>query len=155
MTESLTLYALVIGVVGLAAVFLTFMGIKRNSDGSQVMKDLASQIHLGAMAFLRREYLVLLPFLLVVAGLLALAVGAKTGLAYILGGLCSVASGWIGMQGATAANVRTAEAARASGQAQALRIAFGGGAVMGLGGLSRHGRHHHRLPGDRAGRAGG
>jgi K(+)-stimulated pyrophosphate-energized sodium pump len=132
MTESLTLYALVIGVVGLAAVFLTFMGIKRNSDGSQVMKDLASQIHLGAMAFLRREYLVLLPFLLVVAGLLAVAVGAKTGLAYILGGLCSVASGWIGMQGATAANVRTAEAARASGQAQALRIAFGGGAVMGL-----------------------
>ena len=46
--------------------------------------------------------------------------------------LLSVASGWIGMQGATAANVRTAEAARSSGQAAALRVAFGGGSIMGL-----------------------
>jgi len=132
MTDSLPLYALVIGLVGLAAVFLTFTGIKRQSDGSQGMRDLAAQIHLGAMAFLRREYLVLLPFLLVVAALLGWAIGPKTGIAYVLGGLCSIASGWIGMQGATSANVRTAEAARGSGQAQALRVAFGGGAVMGL-----------------------
>jgi len=84
------------------------------------------------MAFLRREYLVLLPFLAVVAVLLGLAVGTKTAIAYIIGGLASIAAGWIGMKGATLANVRTAEAARSSGQAAALRVAFGGGSVMGL-----------------------
>jgi K(+)-stimulated pyrophosphate-energized sodium pump len=84
------------------------------------------------MAFLRAEYVVLLPFLLIVAGLLGWAIGVKTAIAYIIGGLLSVASGWIGMQGATAANVRTAEAARSSGQAAALRVAFGGGSIMGL-----------------------
>jgi K(+)-stimulated pyrophosphate-energized sodium pump len=61
-----------------------------------------------------------------------MAVGPKTAIAYVLGGLASIAAGWIGMKGATLANVRTAEAARSSGQAQALRIAFGGGSVMGL-----------------------
>jgi len=132
MLDNLTLYALVIGVVGLVACYLTYAGIAKQSAGSQVMQDLAEQIHLGAMAFLKREYTVLLPFLLVVAGLLGWAVGMETGIAYVLGGVCSVAAGWAGMTSATKANVRTSEAARASGQAAALRIAFGGGAVMGL-----------------------
>jgi K(+)-stimulated pyrophosphate-energized sodium pump len=96
------------------------------------MQRLAGQIQDGAMAFLKREYMVLLPFLAVVALLLGLAVGPKTAMAYVLGGLASIASGWIGMKGATIANVRTAEAARASGQSAALRVAFGGGSVMGL-----------------------
>ncbi len=132
MEANLTLYALGIGLVGLVAVFLTYTGIKRQPDGTAVMKDLAEQIHIGAMAFLKAEYRILLPFLGVVALLLAWAIDAKTGIAYIFGGLCSIASGWIGMQGATKANVRTAEAARSGGQAPALRTAFNGGAVMGL-----------------------
>ena len=132
MLENLTNIALGIGVAGLIVCFLTYRGIVRQSPGSQVMQDLSEQIHLGAMAFLRREYTVLLPFLLVVAALLGYAVGWPTAVAYIVGGLCSVAAGWAGMSSATKANVRTAEAARGQGQAQALRIAFSGGAVMGL-----------------------
>ncbi len=132
MMSNLTLYALIIGIVGLVATFLTFAGIRQKPAGSEVMKDLAEQIHIGAMAFLKAEYRILLPFILVVAGLLAWAVDPKTGVAYVFGGLCSILAGWIGMQGATKANVRTAEAARASGQEAALRIAFSGGAVMGL-----------------------
>ena len=132
MMSNLTLYALIIGIVGLVATFLTFAGIRQKPAGSEVMKDLAEQIHIGAMAFLKAEYRILLPFMLVVAGLLAWAVDPKTGVAYVFGGLCSILAGWIGMQGATKANVRTAEAARASGQEAALRIAFSGGAVMGL-----------------------
>jgi len=132
MLDNLSMYALVIGVVGLVACYLTYAGIARQSPGSQVMQDLAEQIQLGAMAFLKREYTVLLPFLLVVAALLGYAVGMETGISYVVGGLCSVAAGWAGMTSATKANVRTSEAARASGQAAALRIAFGGGAVMGL-----------------------
>ncbi|MCC7131021.1 MAG: sodium/proton-translocating pyrophosphatase, partial [Gemmatimonadales bacterium] len=112
MEANLTLYALGIGLVGLVAVFLTYAGIKRQPDGTAAMKDLAEQIHIGAMAFLKAEYRILLPFLVVVALLLSWAIDAKTGIAYIFGGLCSIASGWIGMQGATKANVRTAEAAR-------------------------------------------
>ena len=132
MLENLTTYALVIGLAGLFVCYVTYLGIVRQSAGSQAMQDIAEQIRLGAMAFLKREYTVLLPFLLVVAGLLAWAVGAETGIAYVIGGLCSVAAGWAGMTGATQANVRTSEAARGSGQAAALRIAFAGGTVMGL-----------------------
>ncbi|MCE9601024.1 MAG: sodium-translocating pyrophosphatase [Gemmatimonadetes bacterium] len=132
MLENLTTYALVIGVAGLVACYLTYLGIVRQPAGSQVMQDLAEQIHLGSMAFLKREYTVLLPFLLVVAGLLAWATNVPTGIAYVVGGICSVAAGYAGMSAATKANVRTSEAARASGQSAALRIAFSGGAVMGL-----------------------
>jgi len=132
MTDSLSLYALVVGLVGLVATTLTFLALRGQPAGTAPMQRLAGQIQDGAMAFLRREYVVLLPFLALVAVLLGLAVGGKTAIAYVLGGLASIASGWIGMKGATIANVRTAEAARASGQAQALRAAFGGGSVMGL-----------------------
>jgi K(+)-stimulated pyrophosphate-energized sodium pump len=132
MTDSLTLFALAIGLAGLVATAVTFLALRRQPVGNAVMQGLAEQIQVGAMAFLRREYLVLLPFLAVVAVLLALAVGPKTALAYVLGGLASILSGWLGMRGATIANVRTAEAARGSGQAQALRVAFSGGSVMGL-----------------------
>src|SRR5439155_2606809 len=82
--------------------------------------------------FLKREYTVLLPFIAVVAGLLAWAIGWRTGVAYVAGGLCSILAGLFGMRAATHANVRTAEAARAHGQGPALRTAFQGGAVMGL-----------------------
>jgi K(+)-stimulated pyrophosphate-energized sodium pump len=132
MITNLALYALIVAAAGLVATALTYVGLKRQPDGSAIMRGLADQIHVGAMAFLRREYLVLVPFLVLVAVLLGFAVGPKTGMAYALGGLCSILSGWIGMQGATKANVRTAEAARDSGQARALRTAFSGGAVMGL-----------------------
>jgi K(+)-stimulated pyrophosphate-energized sodium pump len=132
MNENLTLVALTVGLVGLAGTFITYLGVKRHPDGSQPMRDLAEQIHIGALAFLKAEYVILLPFLVVVSALLGFAIGPKTGIAYAFGGLCSIASGWIGMQGATAANVRTTEAARSSGQAKALQLAFNGGAVMGL-----------------------
>ncbi len=132
MMSNLTLYALIIGLVGLVATFLTFAGIRQKPAGSEVMRDLADQIHIGAMAFLKAEYRILVPFILVIAGLLAWAIDPKTAIAYVFGGVCSILAGWIGMQGATKANVRTAEAARASGQEAALRIAFSGGAVMGL-----------------------
>ena len=132
MNENLALTALIIGLVGIVGTFVTFLAVKRQPDGTEEMKDLAEQIHIGAMAFLKAEYVILLPFLVVVSLLLALAIDPKTGVAYAFGGLCSIASGWIGMQGATAANVRTTEAARSSGQAKALQTAFSGGAVMGL-----------------------
>jgi len=120
------------GVAGLLVAFVIYAWLKRQPDGSDLMRDLALAIQVGAMAFLRREYMVLFPFLFIVAALLGWAIGPATALAYIVGGLCSITAGFFGMKSATAANVRTSEAARASGQAKALRIAFNGGAVMGL-----------------------
>ena len=132
--------ALGAGVVGLVVALATYRAIVRQPAGTPAMQALAHEIHLGAMAFLKREYLVLLPFIAVVAGLLSWAVSGATAVAYVAGGLCSVLAGFAGMQAATRANVRTTEAARAGvasgepglGQAKALRVAFNGGAVMGM-----------------------
>ncbi|MGH7663066.1 MAG: sodium-translocating pyrophosphatase [Gemmatimonadaceae bacterium] len=132
MFENIASFALWLGLAGTVAALLTYRGIVRHSPGSEIMRDLAAQIRVGAMAFLRREYTVLVPFLVIVAALLAWAISWRTAVAYLGGGACSIFAGLAGMQAATAANVRTSEAARASGQATALRVAFGGGAVMGL-----------------------
>ena len=134
MTESLRLplLALAAGAAGLGVALLLYATNKRLPVGSDRMREIAELIHTGAMAFLRREYSVLVPFLLVVAALLWLVIGWRTSAAYIAGGFCSILAGFTGMSAATQANVRTAEAARGSGQARALRAAFNGGAVMGL-----------------------
>jgi len=124
--------AVAAGLLGLATAFAIFFWLRRQAAGSTAMRELAELIERGAMAFLRREYLALFPFLVIVAALLAWAVGWLTATAYAFGGLCSVGAGLFGMKAATKANVRTAEAARSSGQAKALGMAFNGGAVMGL-----------------------
>jgi K(+)-stimulated pyrophosphate-energized sodium pump len=124
--------AIVAGLIGLFIAVWIYVSLKRHPAGSSAMQDLAGLIESGAMAFLRREYMVLLPFLLLVAALLAWIISFETAIAYVLGGSCSVMAGLFGMKAATKANVRTSEAARESGQARALGIAFSGGAVMGL-----------------------
>ena len=130
--SSLAYYALWAGIVGLGLAIAMYFSIRRHPDGSDQMRELAEEIHTGAMAFLRREYSVVIPFLIVIAGLLYWAVGMETALAFVGGGVCSILAGLGGMEAATRANVRTSEAARSNKQGLALRIAFNGGAVMGL-----------------------
>jgi K(+)-stimulated pyrophosphate-energized sodium pump len=120
------------GLLGLLAALGLYLYVRRQPSGTAVMQDLEAQIHAGAMAFLRREYSVLAVFLLVVAGLLWVAISQLTALAYITGALSSMAAGFFGMTAATRANVRTSAAAKDEGQGKALRVAFFGGAVMGL-----------------------
>lgn len=121
-----------LGGAGLLVAFLLYSSIKRLPDGNERMRDIASQIHVGAMAFLRREYVVLAVFVIVVFTLLAGFLNTQTAVAYVSGALCSIGAGFFGMNAATRANVRTAEAARSSGQGKALLTAFDGGAVMGV-----------------------
>ena len=125
-------YALWLGLIGLAFAWALYAYVRSQPDGSDLMRDLAEQIHSGAMTFLRREYTVLIPFIVVVAFLLWALIGGATAAAYVFGAFSSILAGLFGMQAATHANVRTAEAARSSGQARALRVAFSGGSVMGL-----------------------
>ena len=122
----------VLGAVGLVVAFIIYAAIKRLPEGNEVMKDIASQIHIGAMAFLKREYVVLSVFVLIVVILLGSFLNLETAIAYLSGALCSILAGLFGMQAATCANVRTAEAARSVGQGKALLTAFDGGSVMGV-----------------------
>ena len=120
------------GLLGLVAALLVYRYVVRQPQGTDLMADLADQIHDGAMAFLRREYTVLGGFVAVVAILLYVAIGQASALAYVAGAASSVLAGFFGMKAATRANVRTSAAANQEGQGKALRIAFFGGAVMGL-----------------------
>ncbi|HUH16833.1 MAG TPA: sodium-translocating pyrophosphatase [Methylomirabilota bacterium] len=102
--------------------------------GNERMRELMAAISEGANAFLRRQYTVIAAFVVVVA-LLIFAIPDYRFLgagAYVLGALASGGAGFIGMRTATAANARTAEAARTGGVAKALTLAFRGGAVMGF-----------------------
>jgi len=128
----LTDWSWLAGVAGLLAALVVYRYMVAQPGGDSVMTDLAEQIHDGAMAFLRREYTVLGIFVLVVAVLLFLAIGQASALAYVAGAASSVLAGYFGMKAATRANVRTSAAANREGQGKALRIAFFGGAVMGL-----------------------
>ncbi len=125
-------YAWALGVAGLAIAAGIYAYVTRQDQGSEVMIDLGQQIHDGAMAFLRREYTVLAVFVVIVAGLLGWTIGWNSAVAYVFGSLSSVAAGFAGMKAATRSNTRTSAAANSEGQGKALRIAFFGGAVMGL-----------------------
>jgi K(+)-stimulated pyrophosphate-energized sodium pump len=123
-----------LGIAGLLVALAINRYIGKQSSGNATMVELAGRIHEGAMAFLRREYTVLAGFVVIVAALLSFApgLGPLVALAYITGALSSVLAGFLGMSAATRANVRTTAAALEVGQGKALRIAFLGGAVMGL-----------------------
>jgi len=126
------MWAAILGLVGIVFAGILYLNIKRQSSGSPAMTELAETIHRGAMVFLKREYSILLPFVVIVFALLSWKIGINTGVAFISGAACSMIAGFFGMNAATKANVRTCEAARASGQSKALQIAFSGGAVMGM-----------------------
>jgi K(+)-stimulated pyrophosphate-energized sodium pump len=124
--------AIVAGAAGLVIAWLTFEYNRRQPAGNEKMQEIQAMVQAGAMAFLRREYTYLVPFLGIVAVLLGVLIGWPTAIAYLGGGTCSILAGFFGMSAATRANSRTSEAARSKGQAMALRVAFNGGAVMGL-----------------------
>ena len=100
------------------------------------LKEITKAIAGGAMAFLFKEYRVLIPFALLVAAAMAVfnhgALRFQS-LSFLLGAFASAAAGFIGMKTATAANGRTTEAALEGGQRKALKMAFSGGSVMGIG----------------------
>jgi len=96
--------------------------------------ELSGHIRTGAMAFLKREYKIVVIFVVVMAIVLAVipGMGWKVSLCFVAGALLSVIAGFIGMRSATTCNARTTEAASVHGERKALDIAFTGGSVMGL-----------------------
>lgn len=119
----------------LALIFAAYLAAKvsRQEEGTQRMKEIASAISEGARAFLMAEYKILVFFVLILFVLIGLGIGNWiTAVCFVCGALFSTLAGYCGMQVATRANVRTANAARNSGMNKALSIAFSGGAVMGM-----------------------
>ncbi len=110
--------------------FLAY-SIIRKSPGTQRMQEIAGYIQEGASAYLNRQYTIIAAVGAVIFAVLFLALGYKTGLLFVVGAVCSAAAGYVGMNVSVRANVRTAEAAK-GGLADALAMAFRGGAVTGL-----------------------
>lgn len=121
-----------IGAAGTAIAFYVLYQIRNMDAGSKKMKDIAAKIRAGAFVFLKKEYQILIGFVAVVAGLLFWKIGDKTSYAFLAGAFSSMLAGFIGMNAATLANVRTSAAARTKDTGKALMTAFLGGSVMGL-----------------------
>lgn len=131
--QGLTVYAPFLGLLSLIIAWLIYGYVKKQPNGTQLMQELENAIHEGAMAFLRKEYSILVIFIIVVFILLGLLLGEwRTSIAFITGAFCSMLAGFSGMTAATRGNSRTAQAATESGQARALNVSYFSGSVMGL-----------------------
>ncbi|HZH68296.1 MAG TPA: sodium/proton-translocating pyrophosphatase, partial [Chitinophagales bacterium] len=127
-----------LGVVGLVVMFFKYLWVSKQDTGNEKMQELAGYIADGALAFLKAEWKVLSYFVVVIGLLLAYS-GTLTedsspliAITFVLGALASAFAGYIGMNTATKANVRTTQAARTS-LSKALNVSFAGGTVLGLG----------------------
>ncbi len=125
-------YSPIIGIAGFIFALATYFWVAKQPAGNEKMTKIAGMIESGSMTFLKKEYTILVGFLIVVAILLAVGLGKLTAVCYIAGAIISMLCGFIGMKAATKANVRTAEAAAKEGQGSALCVAFFGGSVMGM-----------------------
>jgi K(+)-stimulated pyrophosphate-energized sodium pump len=137
--KDLLFYAVpAMGIVGLLYTLLKFNWVSKQDAGNDRMKEISTYIAEGAMAFLKAEWKILGYFVVIVALLLGFMATKNAeshwsiAVSFIIGAVFSATAGYIGMKVATKANVRTAQAAKTS-LAQALKVSFTGGSVMGLG----------------------
>ena len=131
--DSLIWLAPALAVVALLFAFYKISFVSKQDAGTDRMKEISSAISDGARAFLFAEYKILAIFVAVL--FIAIGFGLNswiTAVCFLCGAAFSILAGYIGMNVATKANVRTANAARLSGMNKALSIAFSGGSVMGM-----------------------
>ena len=120
------------GVLALLFAYYLILKVSRRDAGTDRMKEIAAFIHEGARAFLMAEYRILVFFVAVLFVLIGIGTSWLTAYCFLIGSIFSTAAGFIGMNVATKANVRTAAAAKDHGMNAALSVAFSGGAVMGM-----------------------
>ena len=128
----IAIVAVVAAIIGLAVAVGLASWISKADEGNDRMKEIAGYIREGAMAFLSREYKIMIPVIIILFLLIGFFISWVTGILYVCGALLSVLAGFFGMKVATLGNVRTANAAKESGMNKALKVAFRSGAVMGL-----------------------
>ena len=120
------------GVLALLFAFYLVQKVSRQDAGTDRMKEISDFIHEGARAFLMAEYKILVFFVAILFVLIGAGISWLTAYSFLVGAVFSTAAGFIGMNVATRANVRTAAAAKDHGMNAALSVAFSGGAVMGM-----------------------
>ena len=133
--ESNLVVLIVTGVSILGLIYAFFVlrrRVKKADLTDPKMIEIQKYIREGAMAFLKREYVTLAIFTVVLFIALCFGVNWQTAVCFLGGALLSALAGFLGMRSATNANARTAEAARRGGMNAALKVAFSGGAIMGL-----------------------
>lgn len=118
-------------VIGIGVAAYLGLWVLKQDPGTDRMQEISRATQEGAMAFLLREYRVLVVFAAIVFVVLGVAVSWLTALAFLTGGVLSAGAGFFGMYIATRANTRTAQAAT-TGVAKALNVAFRSGLMMGL-----------------------
>ena len=123
---------IIFGLAGLVTAYLLYKFVLKFPAGEGKIVEISDQIHLGAMAFIRKEYSILLIFALILIAGIYYGLGVASTISFIIGAVCSSATGFIGMYTATKANVRTTNAANKTGLSDSLVIAFFGGSIMGL-----------------------
>lgn len=132
--EAVPYLALVASAAALALAYYFAQVVLAADQGTELMKEIGEAIREGAMAFLRREYQwvsAFVAFMFILLLIVPIDGRPYASFAYLMGAVLSSIAGFIGMRIATAANTRTANAAR-EGAAKALPLAFKGGAVMGF-----------------------
>ncbi len=123
----------VIAIIALVFAAIMASSVRKAEVGTDRMREISEAIHEGAQAFLMSEYKVLVIFVVVL--FIVIGVGLRnwvTAICFVVGAVFSTLAGYFGMSVATQANVRTSNAARTSGMAAALSVAYHGGAVMGF-----------------------
>ncbi|MAB84434.1 MAG: sodium-translocating pyrophosphatase [Cryomorphaceae bacterium] len=139
--QSVEIIIPLLGVIGLIIMIFKAIWVSKQDAGDSNMVELAGHISKGALAFLKAEWKVLGVFVIFAGALLAWSAELEVvsqhtdwviAISFLIGAVFSAFAGWIGMNIATKANVRTTQAARTS-LSQALKVSFTGGTVMGLG----------------------
>ena len=128
----LYVYIIICGFVALAYGVYASRSVLSAAAGNERMQEISAAIREGASAYLNRQYKTVALVGIVIGVMLGALLGLKVAIGYFIGAILSGATGYIGMNISVRANVRTAEAARSSGIAGGLNIAFKAGAVTGL-----------------------
>ena len=130
--KGLLLISIALALCALAFAFYLIRKVTSQDAGTDRMKEIAAFIHEGASAFLMAEYRILIVFVAILFVLIGFGISWASAICFLVGAVFSTAAGYIGMNVATRANVRTAAAAKDHGMNAALSVAFSGGAVMGM-----------------------
>jgi K(+)-stimulated pyrophosphate-energized sodium pump len=131
MENSMVLAAILCGLLAIVYGVITRGQVMRASTGNDVMLEIAKAIQEGASAYLNRQYTTIAIVGVIVAVLMLVFLGTYAAVGFVIGAVCSGATGYIGMNVSVQANVRTAEASRL-GLQQGLTMAFRAGAVTGM-----------------------
>ncbi|MDD5634782.1 MAG: sodium/proton-translocating pyrophosphatase, partial [Candidatus Omnitrophica bacterium] len=121
-----------IGLFGVLFALVTFKFLLRKPEGLDKMREISREVQEGAMVFLKREYVIISIFMVIMFAIISKFLSLETGFAYVSGAFCSMFAGFVGMQASTRASARTCEAARTKGIPEALGVAFKGGSIMGI-----------------------